>query len=265
MVSTKNRVRNTFLTDKLFVNSVRINNKEGGVLELGNIIKSYRNNKNMTQKELGNMLHVSDKTVSSWENNRTYPDISILIELSEKMNISMDQLLKGDEQMVKQIDRDVKLKKVYKLSLIIVFTIIILGCLFLNIWKYKNETIDRFNPFLQMEVGYAVLPEEITYNGGKSYNRLEAEKDDEDRIPQIPDAYRDIWVADDPFGGGMFLSFQGGQSPEGKHYAVVQHKGIYVKRITFTSWEGIPANYRNIMSKEYVEIPKDIRGPIHHK
>lgn len=234
-------------------------------MEVGNIIKNYRKNKNMTQKELGNILHVSDKTVSSWENNRTYPDISILIELSDKLNISMDKLLKGDEQMVKQIDRDVKLKKVYKLSLIAVCIVIISLCLFLNIFQYKNETLDRFNPFLKMEIGYAVLPKEVTYNGGKSYNRLEAEKDDENRTPQIPDPYKDIWVADNPFGGGTYLSFQGGQSPDGKHYAIVQHKGLYVKRITFTSWDSIPASYRNVMNKEYEKIPKDVRGPIHQE
>ena len=234
-------------------------------MEIGNIIKSYRKNKNITQKELGSILHVSDKTVSSWENNRTYPDISILIELSDRLNMSLDQLLKGDEQMVKQIDRDVKLKKVYKLSLILIFILIISGCLFLNIWKYKNETIDRFNPFLKMEVGYATLPKKVTYNGGKSYDKLEGEKDDENRIPQIPDPYRDIWVADNPFGGGTYLSFLGGQSPDDKHYAIIQHKGLYVKRIIFTSWDGIPASYRNIMSKEYDEIPKEARGPVHQE
>lgn len=234
-------------------------------MEIGNIIKGYRKNKNMTQKELGSILHVSDKTVSSWENNRTYPDISILIELSDRLDVSMDQLLKGDEQMVKQIDKDIKLKQVYKILLLAVIIIIILGVVFFNIWQYKNETVDRFNPLLKMEVGYATLPKEVTYNNGNSYNKLEAEKDDENRTPQIPDPYKDIWVADNPFGGGTYLSFQGGQSPDDKHYAIVQHKGLYVKRITFTSWEGIPASYRNIMSKEYVEIPKDTRGPIHHE
>lgn len=234
-------------------------------MEIGNIIKGYRKNKNMTQKELGSILHVSDKTVSSWENNRTYPDICILIELSDRLDVSMDQLLKGDEQMVKQIDKDIKLKQVYKISLLAVIIIIISGVVFFNIWQYKNETVDRFNPLLKMEVGYATLPKEVTYNNGNSYNKLEAEKDDENRIPQIPDPYKDIWVADNPFGGGTYLSFLGGQSPDDKHYAIVQHKGLYVKRITFTSWEGIPASYRNIMSKEYVEISKDARGPIHHE
>lgn len=67
--------------------------------------------------------------------------------------------------------------------------------------------------------------------------------------------YENIWVADDPFGEGMILDFQGGQSPEGKNYALVQHRGTYVRRISFISWKSTPGGYSDIMSKEYYEVP----------
>ena len=53
----------------------------------------------------------------------------------------------------------------------------------------------------------------------------------------------------------MLLDFQGGQAPEGKNYALVQHKGNYVRRISFISWKSIPGVYRDIMSKDYFEVP----------
>lgn len=53
--------------------------------------------------------------------------------------------------------------------------------------------------------------------------------------------HENIWVADDPFGEGMILDFQGGQSPEGKNYALVQHKGTYVRRISFFPGNRFPA------------------------
>lgn len=49
--------------------------------------------------------------MSSWENNRSYPDIAMLIGLSNVFKISLDQLIKGDRYMVETIERNLKLKK----------------------------------------------------------------------------------------------------------------------------------------------------------
>lgn len=59
-------------------------------------IKQIRNQQNLTQKQLAEKLYVSDKTVSSWENNRTIPDIYILEKLSRLADIPMNNLMKGE-------------------------------------------------------------------------------------------------------------------------------------------------------------------------
>ena len=43
--------------------------------DISSRIKNARKKKNLTQEELGDLLFVSDKTISSWENGRTIPDI----------------------------------------------------------------------------------------------------------------------------------------------------------------------------------------------
>ena len=48
---------------------------------LGNKIKAFRTEKGLSQLELGNMLCVSDKTISSWENDRTIPDINFIFQI----------------------------------------------------------------------------------------------------------------------------------------------------------------------------------------
>lgn len=48
------------------------------------------------QKQLAEKLYVTDKTVSSWENNRTIPDIYILEKLSRLADIPMNDLMKGE-------------------------------------------------------------------------------------------------------------------------------------------------------------------------
>lgn len=51
----------------------------------------------MTQKELADKLNITDKAVSKWERGLSFPDISILIPLAEILNISLYDLLKGEE------------------------------------------------------------------------------------------------------------------------------------------------------------------------
>ena len=227
-------------------------------MEISKQIKEYRIHTKMTQKELGEILNVSDKTISSWENGRTYPDISLIVQLSDLFNLSLDTFLREDKKMMKKIDKDLKFKKIYKYLLI--GGILIVGglMLFLNVYQYKNQWIDRFNPFMKMEIGYATLPETVTYNGGKQY-------DENSKKSQVPDPYTDIFVTETPFGGGTRLSFLGGQSPEGKNYAIVQHKGLYVKKMSFISWSAIPEIYRNAMQKEYIKIPDadNSKIPVH--
>lgn len=217
-------------------------------MDIGEQIKEHRKHGGWTQKELAERLNVSDKTISSWETGRTYPELTLLVELSELFNVSLDSLLRGDVKVVKKIDKDVRLKKVYRTILIGMILALFGGIIFLTQYQNQNQWVDRLNPFMKMNIGYATLPTSVTYNGGKKYR-------EDGKAPQFPDPYKNIWVADDPFGEGMLLDFQGGQAPEGKNYALVQHKGTYVKRISFISWKSIPGVYRDIMSEEYYEVP----------
>lgn len=59
-------------------------------------IKQKRKDKGLTQEELADILFVSRQTVSNWENGKTLPDIDSLILLSEALDVSIDELVKGD-------------------------------------------------------------------------------------------------------------------------------------------------------------------------
>ncbi|EEI20831.1 HTH-type transcriptional activator BcrR [Lentilactobacillus hilgardii] len=63
-------------------------------------VKVCRNKMGLTQEELSVKLNVSRKTVSAWENGRSYPDIQMLILLSNFFEISIDAFLR-DEVRVK--------------------------------------------------------------------------------------------------------------------------------------------------------------------
>lgn len=61
----------------------------------GKIIFELRKEKGMTQKQLADAINISDKTVSKWERGLGCPDVSLLGELSEVLEVNVEKLLGG--------------------------------------------------------------------------------------------------------------------------------------------------------------------------
>ena len=65
-------------------------------MNIGKRLNKLRNMKNITQLELANILFVSDKTISSWESNRTKPNLEMLVKLAEILSCNVGYLIYGD-------------------------------------------------------------------------------------------------------------------------------------------------------------------------
>lgn len=96
-------------------------------MELGKQIKKYRNEKELSQTALAERVFVSRQTISNWENDKSYPDIKSLVLLSEIFEISLDQLIKGDVEIMREEINRTDQKKFERLSNI--FTILFLAVL----------------------------------------------------------------------------------------------------------------------------------------
>ena len=76
-------------------------------MEIGKQIRKYRTELKLSQDDLADKVHVTRQTISNWENDRNYPDIRSLVLLSNVFGISLDILVKGDlEQMKDEIKTD---------------------------------------------------------------------------------------------------------------------------------------------------------------
>ena len=64
--------------------------------KVGKLILSLRKEKNMTQKDLADMMDLSDRTISKWERGLGCPDISLLNELSQILGVNIEKILTGD-------------------------------------------------------------------------------------------------------------------------------------------------------------------------
>ena len=82
---------------------------EGKRMELGSQIKRHRTERGLSQDDLAAKIYVSRQTVSSWENDKTYPDVESLLLLSVLFDVTVDELIKGDVEAMKEaISNDYK-------------------------------------------------------------------------------------------------------------------------------------------------------------
>lgn len=73
---------------------------------IGEFIKKQRTVKNLTQKQLAEKLGVTDKAISRWETGKGVPDVSLLIPLSNALEVSVHEILLGEK-----IEEEQKIEK----------------------------------------------------------------------------------------------------------------------------------------------------------
>ena len=100
-------------------------------MNIGEKLRQARIDANMTQEALADRLAVSRQTISNWENGRSYPDIASIIVLSDVYSMTLDSLLKGDDDIIKHLKEStdtVKSNKRVVASLMIFGFVLLLFC-----------------------------------------------------------------------------------------------------------------------------------------
>ena len=80
-------------------------------MEIGQKLKDARVHSGLTQEVVAEKINVSRQTISNWENEKSYPDIISVIELSNLYCISLDDLLKGDSKMIEHLEESTNVVK----------------------------------------------------------------------------------------------------------------------------------------------------------
>ena len=80
-------------------------------MEVGVQIKKYRNELGLSQEKLAEKVYVSRQTVSNWETGKNYPDIHSLLLLASLFGVSLDQLIKGDVEIMQHEITEMEIKK----------------------------------------------------------------------------------------------------------------------------------------------------------
>ncbi|WP_259340355.1 helix-turn-helix domain-containing protein [Staphylococcus nepalensis] len=83
-------------------------------MDFHNILKKKRIEANLSQEGLADRLNISRQSISKWENEKGYPNIETLLKISDIFNITVDELLKGDDYLKDKIIQDSKNLKRHK-------------------------------------------------------------------------------------------------------------------------------------------------------
>ncbi|MEZ3421030.1 MAG: helix-turn-helix domain-containing protein [Eubacterium sp.] len=107
----------------------------------GSLIAALRKEKNCTQAQLAEMLNVSNRTVSKWENGDGFPDITTLPAIAKVLGVTVDELLAG-EKAPKQETADFKVTEIEnKDNLLNLFKIGYVIALFLGVFASLLGTV----------------------------------------------------------------------------------------------------------------------------
>lgn len=196
-------------------------------MKIGKKISQIREDNHLTQEEFAEKLCISRQTVSNWETNKCYPDIETLSIISDKFGISLDNLIKEDKDMVRDIDKKVKSYK-YTKRFKVTITIMVLVSTLLFWYSYKKVLVYfyRVNPNLSMvskriKNRYILADESLANERFKGLNiyipeALERDEDSEDinEMKFYKDGKLQIWLSK----GKQFLVSENEQNERFKHF-----------------------------------------------
>ena len=139
-------------------------------MNFGKILQDLRKEKNISQEEIAEVLNVSRQTISNWENSKSYPDLLILLKLCEIYNISLDNLLKDDKDLLNSIKKEKKQKNkliIFCISLIGILIFLLINVIYNNINNVKDEInmiVDNKDKFIEIIKDKKYNKDEMTDN-----------------------------------------------------------------------------------------------------
>ena len=191
----------------------------------GSFIKQLRKEKGMTQKELAQLLHITDRAVSKWERGLCAPDIALLEPLSQVLDVSILDLITGErvqgtekterrqesEESAKSVIEYLKNEVTYKVRTVKrkylgVFTmclalVIVAGLLFTWMLLWQNGLVIDRSVSPDQSISITVYRKILSGNGFSRENGTSLIVDfgdgSESRITYGDCAYQGIWWAPD--------------------------------------------------------------------
>lgn len=129
-------------------------------MDVGNQIRHFRKENNLSQIDLADKIFVSSQTISNWENERSYPDLHNLIVLTALFDVSLDQLVKGDVKAMRNAVDHSNMDRYSKMMLVfLLFAVLSFGAAM----KFSDGWFGMLVPLILWMIGmyYAIKVDQI--------------------------------------------------------------------------------------------------------
>ena len=241
-------------------------------MKIGHKLKELRTAHGYTQEELAAILNVSRSTISSWEINRTYPDLSILVSLSELYDITVDQLINEDDKLVGTMANETKKNSAFK-KIILALVVLIISFIVVVIFLIANNNKPEEPKVLLYEFSdYANFLEKDTDSEGTIYYY----KDNfvEEIIDTLPEGKKTTLLQSTHMNTGydkqVILKVKRDKNHEIEKVSVVDSKdtielledqyGSNIQMVEYDSWDEAQVAIQEIEDSQVKETPND--GPV---
>ena len=121
-------------------------------IKLGNFISELRKEQGMTQKDLAQLLNVTDKAVSKWERGKSFPDVSLMEPLASALKITPYELFKCEKatQATAEEASDAVLESIKytannnskRKKIIVIAVILLILVYFIDLFAFIKKPID---------------------------------------------------------------------------------------------------------------------------
>mgnify|MGYP004523767433 CR=1 FL=1 len=119
---------------------------------VGNNISKFRKEQNLTQEKLADLIHVSNKAISSYENNRNLPNIETLILLSEVLDVSINDILGIKANHNEELKDKYKKQKKEELKIFITLGIFSLIYIFVSNYIISGSLLSLNSTFVKKDI-----------------------------------------------------------------------------------------------------------------
>ncbi len=139
-------------------------------MEVGKLIRTMREQAQMSQDDLAQRIYVSRQTISSWENGKTYPDLKSLLLLSDVFDATVDEIVGKDvERMGKSIEESIRTFKRITYAMTASYALMMASLLWLAVqllawdWPFAQvaPTICLVAVFFVATIALAVMVERL--------------------------------------------------------------------------------------------------------
>ena len=123
-------------------------------MEIHKKIKEARINAGLTQEQVAEKIMVSRQTISNWENGKSLPDIISVMNMSDLYQISLDELLKGDQKMREKMEKDAS---IFERNKRLILTTGVLVLIVAATYLLSGYVSDAFHDFCEAAISWVLM------------------------------------------------------------------------------------------------------------